>query len=156
MGEAALLLHRESAGDEHGWRLRLAQQAFAALLEGSRRPASFRRSSLRALSRARLTALSVDDRGRLQRWLTLQFATGSAFAASKGFDSLSMIDPLMSASVRADLPAMRVSFGLASADAKGRDSDYPGSQAASWPTRHVDGVGLPPAGRPSMLSTLFR
>lgn len=156
MGEAALELDQASPGDEHGWGLRLAQQAFAALLEDNRLPSSFRTASLRVLSRARLTALSVDDRGRLQRWLALQIATGSASAASKVLDSLSTIDALMTANVRTELPAVLFSLGLRLADAADPDSRRRVSRAMSRPIRGVDAAGLPPAGRPSMLSTLFR
>ncbi len=121
MGKAALNLDQTTSVDAQGWGLRLAQQAFAALLEDKQRPASFRVAALRASARARLTTLSVDDRGRLQGWLALQLATESASAASKGLDALCTIDALMSASVRADLPAALISCGrgLGSAEVPG-------------------------------------
>lgn len=156
MGEAALALDQASSVDAQGWGFRLAQQAFAALLEDDQRPANFRIAALRASARARMTALSVDDRGQLHRWLTLQLATVSASAASKSLDTLNTVDALMSASVRADLPPLLVSRGLGSAEAKDPGSNRLVSQTAFGPVRQIDAGGLPPVSRPSMLSTLFR
>ena len=118
MGEAALALDHASADDPYGWGLRLAQQAFAALLDDGQQPANFRLAALRASARARLITLSAVDRGRLQCWLALQIATGSASSASKCLDTLSTVDAPMSASVRVDLPAVLSSHGLSSADSK--------------------------------------
>ena len=111
VGDAALNLDLTTTLDTQGWGLRLAQQAFAALLDDRQRPASFRIASLRASARTRLSALSGDDRGRLQCWLTLQLATESVSAASKALDTLAAVDPMVAAGVRADLPAVLILLG---------------------------------------------
>lgn len=156
MGEAALALDHASADGVYGWGLRLAQQAFAALLEDGQQSANFRIAALRASARARLATLSAVDRGRLRCWLALQIATRAASAASKSLDALSTVDALMSASVRADLPAVLSSRGLGSTDSKETANHRRCSQASFGQIRQVDAGGLPPASRPSMLSTLFR
>lgn len=121
VGEAALNLDLTTTLDTQGWRLRLAQQAFAALLEDNQRPASFRIASLRASARTRLSALSVDDRGRLQCWLALQLATESTSNASKALDTLATVDPVVSAGVRADLPALLILLGQGSRNSEVSD-----------------------------------
>ncbi len=156
MGEAALARDHASTDDAYGWGLRLAQQAFAALLEDGQQPANFRLAALRASARARLITLSAVDRERLQCWLALQIATRSASAASKSLDTLSTVDALMSASVRADLPAVLSSRGLSSTETRETVTHRRGSPASFGQIRQVDAGGLPPASRPSMLSTLFR
>lgn len=156
MGEAAQALERTSALSSQGWGLRLAQQAFAALLEDHQRGASLRIAALRASARARLTALSVDDRQQLQRWLVLQLATGSASAASKHLDVLSTVDALISARVRAHLPGLLASSARSLPNIGKSDSGDRISKGGRQPLRHVVAGGLPLAGRPSMLSTLFR
>ncbi len=155
MGEAALALERATAGDAYGWGLRLAQQAVAALLDSGQRLGSFRVAALRAAARTRLSALSVDDRGRLERWLALQIATRSSSVASNGLDMLATVDLTIAASVRARLPAALISCGLDPAHGAVPDFHPLASQSGFLPTRHLDAAGLPPADRPSMLSTLF-
>ena len=153
MGEAALKRDPASTVDAQGWPLRLAQQAFAALLEDDPRTASFRIAAVRAAARSRLTALSVDDRGRLQRWLALQLATATASAASKSLETLVTVDAWVAASVRAELPAALISCDRGLPTCQGSRRTVAG---AGRPARHLDPAGLPPASRPSMLSTLFR
>ena len=156
MGEAALALDQAMAGDPLGWGLRLAQQAITVLLDGGQRPGSFRVAALRAAARTRLSALSVDDRGRLERWLALQIATQSVSGASNGLDMLTTIDMTLAACVRAQLPAALISCGLGLADAADPDFYRLAGQTEYRPTRHLDAGGLPATDRPSMLSTLFR
>lgn len=153
MGEAALRMDPASTVDAQDWAFRLAQQAFAALLEDDQRTASFRIAAVRAAARSRLTALSVDDRGRLQRWLALQLATLTASAASKILGTLTALDPLMATSVRGELPVALISCGRGLPAYRGSGRARAG---AIRPAVHVDPAGLPPASRPSMLPTLFR
>lgn len=71
---------RDSAGTEVGLRLRLAQRAFAALIEASwpRSAGVLSLARLRRTARRTLSGLSADDRSRLSRWLSLQMASASA------------------------------------------------------------------------------
>jgi hypothetical protein len=113
MGEAALELG-VGAGNEPGtWRFRLAQQACAALLEDSHRLGSFRIAALRASARTALSALSVDDRGLLERWIALQLATSLAITASNSLGTLATVDTALAANVRAKLPQVMSSLRIA-------------------------------------------
>lgn len=62
--------------------LRLAQRAFAALIEDLSRDASrhaeIHLARLRSQARRTLSALSADDQQQIARWLALQFASGDA------------------------------------------------------------------------------
>lgn len=64
---------------EAGLRLRLAQRAFAALLEKADSDVGgiFHAAQLRSAARRTLSALSADDQARFSRWLGLQLATGT-------------------------------------------------------------------------------
>lgn len=104
MGDAALNLAFPAAPTGPAWPFRLAQQAFAALLEESRRHSSFRVGARRANARNALSALSVDDRGPLERWLTLQLVTSEAAEATNSLGVLATVDALLAAAVRAQLP----------------------------------------------------
>jgi hypothetical protein len=104
MGEAALELGFGAGNAPDTWRFRLAQQAYAALLEHSDRLGSFRVAALRASARTALSALSVDDRGLLERWIALQLATSLAVSASNHLGTLATVDTVLAASVRAKLP----------------------------------------------------
>ena len=75
------------AADDHapGWAslpLRLAQRAFAALIEDvgndASRHAEIHLARLRSQARRTLSALSADDQARIARWLALQFASRDA------------------------------------------------------------------------------
>ncbi len=104
MGDAALELATASTMPEPSWSFRLAQQAFAGLLEHSRRYSSFRIAAQRQLARSGLSALSVDDRGLLERWLALQVLTVPADAAVACLDALATVEPQLAGGVRAQLP----------------------------------------------------
>ncbi|HNR92619.1 MAG TPA: hypothetical protein PKO41_09360 [Dokdonella sp.] len=106
MGDAALeLVGHHEAPD---WNLRLAQQAFAELLEQRRRHSSFRVTAQRRSARRGLSALSADDRGRLERWLALQVVTAASGESGEGLDLLATVDPTLVAGVRAQLPRLRM------------------------------------------------
>ena len=71
------------SNDTVGLPLRLAQRAFAALIEeparnAARNDAEFRFAQLRSAARRTLSALSADDQERLARWLALQFVAAPA------------------------------------------------------------------------------
>ena len=104
MGEAALDFSFANGDTPGSWCFRLAQQAFAALLENSHRLGSFRVSALRTSARTALSAVSVDDRGRLECWLALQVATTRAHLASNSLGTLATVDLALAASVRLKLP----------------------------------------------------
>lgn len=77
-GPAALPDHGP-AGSDVGLPLRLAQRAFAALIDAAwcRNDGTFRLARLRRAARRTLSGLSADDRSRLSRWLSLQAASTS-------------------------------------------------------------------------------
>jgi hypothetical protein len=104
MGDAALNLAVPAVHNEASWPMRLAQQAFALLLEDSQRHSGFRVGARRASARAALSALSVDDRGPLERWLALQLVTSGANEATESLGVLATVDALLAAAVRAHLP----------------------------------------------------
>ena len=104
MGEAALELSFATGNEPGSWCLRLAQQAFAALLEDSHRHGSFRVAALRASARTTLSGVSVDDRGLLESWLALQLATIRSVDASNSLGTLATVDLALAASVRMKLP----------------------------------------------------
>jgi hypothetical protein len=113
MGEAALELGFDAGNEPGTWRFRLAQQAYAALLEDSDRLGSFRIAALRTSARTALSALSVDDRGLLERWIALQLATSLAVTASNSLGTLATVDSALAANIRAKLPQVVSSLTLA-------------------------------------------
>ena len=115
MGEAALNLASPARYNPDHWPLRLAQQAFAAVLEEHPRHDRFRRAALRSAARAALSALSVDDRGLLERWLTLQWLTLGATRPSMGLATLASIDPALAAAVKQQRPRIRARLDRAEA-----------------------------------------
>jgi len=116
MGDAALNLTAAASHREMSWPLRLAQQAFALLLEDSRRYSGFRVAPRRGVARKALSAVSVDDRGPLEHWLALQLLTATTGTTSDSLGVLATVDTALAASVRAQLPrlaAMFARFGAA-------------------------------------------
>ena len=90
--------------------LRLAQRAFAALIEeparnAARNGAEFRLAQLRSAARRTLSALSADDQACLSRWLALQFVC--AVAASP---HLARVDATLAANVDGMLELLRERF----------------------------------------------
>lgn len=75
MENAATTLLQSDAGTFPSWPLRLAQQAFSALLEAANGRRELEAARLRTMARDTLSILSADDRGRLQSWLNLQLST---------------------------------------------------------------------------------
>lgn len=110
MGDPALDLATSASPHEPSWTFRLAQQAFAGLLEQRRRHSSFRVAAQRRAARKGLSALSVDDRGLLERWLALQVLTTPAAEAVDCIDALATVEPLLAGAVRAHLPRLAARF----------------------------------------------
>lgn len=125
MGDAALNLAVQSVPAPTSWPLRLAQQAFSALLEDSRRQSGFRVGSRRASARSALSALSVDDRGPLERWLAMQVLTTPAGETTANLDVLATVDAPLTSAVRASL------MQLAAPAANGGAWNPPGAARAT-------------------------
>lgn len=107
MNLPAIATSTQSPSGNVGLPLRLAQRAFAALLETRRGPAgTFRRAQLRSAARRTLSALSADDHLRLQRWLGLQLASGTAQAADAA-RLFARVDTMLAAQVGAALTRTR-------------------------------------------------
>ena len=84
--------------------LRAAQRAFAASLERPRDAGEFRAAQRRGAARRTLSALSADDRVRLEDWLSLLLATGNSRVADASIVALDRIDAALVARVRRALP----------------------------------------------------
>lgn len=82
------------------WPLRLAQQAFASVLDHREKVGSFAVASRRQAARYSLPALSLDDRVSLERWLVLQLMTITVDGAHDALAALRSIDTLLAAAVR--------------------------------------------------------
>jgi sulfate adenylyltransferase subunit 1 (EFTu-like GTPase family) len=84
--------------------LRLAQRAFAAVLEKSHAKdgGAFHAAQLRQAARRTLSALSADDHARLSRWLALQLAS-DARNTNAATGALVRVDALLAAAVGAAL-----------------------------------------------------
>jgi hypothetical protein len=90
--------------------LRLAQRAFAALIEeparnAARNHAEFRFAQLRSAARRTLSALSADDQACLARWLALQFVSAAASSPH-----LARVDTTLAANVDGSLELLRERF----------------------------------------------
>lgn len=81
--------------------LRLAQRAFAQLVEDSgsdaSRPAEIHLARLRSQARRTLSVLSADDQATIARWLALQFASRDVSAPSPAW--LARVDAAFAAGV---------------------------------------------------------
>ncbi|MBN8482048.1 MAG: hypothetical protein J0L88_10720 [Xanthomonadales bacterium] len=106
MGDPALELAAAGVAQGPSWNLRLAQQVFSNLLEQSRRHSGFRAGAQRRAARAGLSALSVDDRGLLERWLALQVLTAPAATVVDSLDVLATVEAQLAGGVRAHLPRL--------------------------------------------------
>ncbi|MEO7064125.1 MAG: hypothetical protein ABI082_10205 [Dokdonella sp.] len=91
--------------------LRLAQRAFAACMEDastkSDEGSAFPAARVRAAARRTLSALSADDRPRLDRWLILQLATGVAPSSAVARRWLARVDSSLSGSDGATVSQVR-------------------------------------------------
>jgi hypothetical protein len=87
--------------------LRVAQRAFALLLERSARLTTFRFAQLRSGARRTLSALSADDRVRLTRWLALLCAAGDENDREAPDQRLARVDATLAASVATVLASLR-------------------------------------------------
>jgi hypothetical protein len=94
------------ASSEAGLPLRMAQRAFAALLEAGER-GEFAMAQLRSAARRTLSALSADEQSGLSRWLSLQLATSPACDLVNACSALTRVDAMLAAGVAAALPRTR-------------------------------------------------
>ena len=115
MGDPALNLALPAGLHEMSWPMRRAQQAFALLLEDSRRYSGFRVAPRRSVARTALSAVSVDDRGPLERWIALQLLTAAAGNANDSLGVLATVDTTLAAAVRAQLPRLAARFARSDA-----------------------------------------
>ncbi|HOX70524.1 MAG: hypothetical protein WAS23_12485 [Dokdonella sp.] len=107
MGEAALDFGIDAARGHDPWPLRLAQRAFAAVLDQAQHHGGFGVGGLRATARAALSALSADDRGLFEDWLSVQLATRPATMPSNQLGILATIDTPLAGAVRQRIPRAR-------------------------------------------------
>lgn len=117
MNVPAIATSKESAGGDVGLPLRLAQRAFAALIETRRGHAgAFRLAQLRSAARRTLSVLSADDHVRLQRWLGLQLASGAVQTADP-VRLFARIDAMLAAQVGSALTRTREELSIHAAGA---------------------------------------
>lgn len=93
------------------WALRLAQQAFSAMLEAVGADDIIGIARTRPQARRTLRELSADDRKPFDRWLTLQLATLAGPTIHQQMLILNSIDAFLAASVRVKLPGMVAELG---------------------------------------------
>lgn len=103
MGDAAFAQSTDIGPAQASWPMRLAQQAFAQLLEDSARHSGFRVGARRMAARETLSALSVDDRGPFERWLSLQVFCAPAAIATTSINVLATVDATLATAVRSRL-----------------------------------------------------
>jgi len=112
------LASASAAANDASLALRLAQRAFAPLLERSARHTTFRFAQLRSGARRVLSALSADDRVRLARWLALLCANAGDRACEVVESRLGRVDALLATAVvalLATLPEADAARGAVSA-----------------------------------------
>jgi len=95
-----------AAADDTSLALRIAQRAFAPLLERDVRHTTFRFAQLRSGARRVLSALSADDRVRLARWLALLCAHAGDRACEVVESRLGRVDALLATAVMALLATL--------------------------------------------------
>jgi hypothetical protein len=108
----SIALQAWEASSEAGLPLRMAQRAFAALLDGGVRSdtgdhSEFLAAQLRSAARRTLSALSADEQSVLSRWLGLQLATATAHDVVGASSRLTRVDAMLAAGVAAVLPRTR-------------------------------------------------
>lgn len=94
------------ASSEVGLPLRMAQRAFAALIDGGNR-GEFVAAQLRSTARRTLSALSADEQSSLSRWLSLQLATSSMHDRAGTSSALTRVDAMLAAGIAVTLPRTR-------------------------------------------------
>lgn len=102
----------EEPSSEAGLPLRLAQRAFAALLERRTRVdaadgGEFAGAQLRSAARRTLSALSADEQSGLLRWLGLQIATRNASGVATAGSRLLRVDAALATGVMATVGRTR-------------------------------------------------
>lgn len=94
------------ASSNVGLPLRVAQRAFAALIEGGNR-GEFATAQLRSTARRTLSALSADEQSNLSRWLSLQLATNFVDNRVGTSSALTRVDAILAAGISAMLRRTR-------------------------------------------------
>jgi hypothetical protein len=96
-----------NASSEAGLALRMAQRAFAALLDEGGDRGEFVIAQQRSAARRTLSALSADEQSNLSRWLSLQLATSNAYDAINMNNPLTRVDAMLAAGIAAAVPRTR-------------------------------------------------
>lgn len=104
MQDDALVADEPTAPAVPSLELRVAQRAFAALLELRRHAGQFRVAQRRAAAARTMSVLSADDRARLADWLSLQVATSAACEVDEMLATLGRVDAWLGARMRRELP----------------------------------------------------
>jgi hypothetical protein len=104
--QGSLAVGASVAGHEASLALRIAQRAFAPLLERDVRHTTFRFAQLRSSARRVLSALSADDRVRLTRWLALLCVAAAMDGREVADLRLARIDAALAAGVAATQAAL--------------------------------------------------
>jgi hypothetical protein len=113
MGHASRFYPDNPPHYSENWALRMAQRAFAALLEGCRRPTSIRIADLRSSARSALSTLSVDDRGLMAAWLGLQLLNASDSQQAHDLGTSARVDGPLAIAVREQWPLAQARLGQA-------------------------------------------
>lgn len=90
------------------WNWRLAQQAFAPLLERGLRNAPV----LIAVAGRSLSALSADERPPFERWLALQLFNRDELAIARSLRAIRQVDAQLAAGTRRQLPHVAAQWPL--------------------------------------------
>jgi hypothetical protein len=104
------------SSSEAGLPLRMAQRAFAAVLERRARDdagdgGEFASAQLRSVARRTLSALSADEQSGLLRWLSLQVVVGNANEIATASSRLARVDAFLAAGLVATLTRTREELG---------------------------------------------
>ena len=111
MAHAALNMAFTQVNIRCEWALRLAQQAFSALLEAVDANDTIGIARARQQARRTLRALSADDRKPFDRWLALQLATLDGALINQQMLILNGVDAFLGASVRVRLASTVAELG---------------------------------------------
>ena len=112
MTTPAFAQNQENASSDAGLQLRLAQRAFASLIEETVAESAadiglFRAAQLRSAARRTLSALSADDQLGLQRWLALQWVSQDLQDGGALRNPLARVDAMLAANVGHSLARTR-------------------------------------------------
>lgn len=92
------------------WPLRMAQQAFANVLDRCPHTGRFGTAQRRQGARQALAALSAKERGPFECWLALQLMTSTTDGTRAALATLGIIDKVLAAAVGAQLARAEAEF----------------------------------------------